>query len=154
MHPQRSEIDRRLVSGEPVLAVAKAYGLAHDSLGRHFARHVATAVREAAERERQADEEARGDDLLGELRSLIKIAKGLLARAVQAGDLRTAVSAVGQIKGVIETMARILGDISDAPTVNVTLAPVVVQMRQALIVALEPYPEARAAVLKALEAAQ
>lgn len=153
-HSERDEIDKRLLAGEPVSVLARAYGLTRDSVNRHMAAHVAPALREAAAREREQAEEARGDDLLGELRSLLKIAKGLLARAVQAGDLRTATSAVGQARGVIETMARVLGDISDAPTVNVTLAPQFIQIRQTLITALEPFPEARAAVLRALEAAQ
>lgn len=62
----------------------------------------------------------------------------------------------GQLQGQTELLAKLLGELSEAPQVSVTLSPDWVAVRTALLAALAPYPEARTAVaerLLALEAA-
>jgi hypothetical protein len=58
-HPKRVEIDKALVTGEPVFALAKRYGLARSSLQRHKDHHlsgVLVAMGEAVEATQQYHE--------------------------------------------------------------------------------------------------
>jgi hypothetical protein len=55
---------------------------------------------------------------------------------------------------VLETIGKVLGELSDAPVVNVIQAPQFVAVRQVILTALERHPEARLDVLKALEGVQ
>lgn len=49
-----------------------------------------------------------------------------------------------------ELIAKLLGELKDQPTINLTVAPEWLQIRSTLLVALGPYPEARQAVVAAL----
>jgi len=63
---------------------------------------------------------------------------------------------VTTLQGPLELFAKLVGDLDERPQVNVLVAPEWVQVRAAVLAALRPYPEARAAVadrLLALEAA-
>jgi hypothetical protein len=152
-HPSRGDIDRRLLGGETVSVIAREYGLGLMAVTRHRDNHLTPEARAAVERAR-LEGDARGLNLLEELRALHRKASDLLEKAEASGDYRSAIAGIGQAVRVIEVIGRMIGDISDAPTVNIVMAPQFVQVRQVLIGALDPYPEARAAVLKALEGVQ
>jgi hypothetical protein len=51
-----------------------------------------------------------------------------------------------QLKGQIELLAKLLGQLDERPAVNVLVAPEWLTIRAGLLAALGPYPEARAAV--------
>jgi len=57
-----------------------------------------------------------------------------------------------QLKGQIELLARLLGELSESPTVNVVLSPEWVKVRAAITEALRTHPEAQAAVVTKLRA--
>ncbi len=63
-------------------------------------------------------------------------------------DLIVKVSA--QLKGQIELLAKLLGELSDAPTINIVMSPEWVALRRSIQSALIPYPEALAAVVTAV----
>ena len=63
----------------------------------------------------------------------------LYARAAQKGDLRSALA-------IEEAILRLHGEIDDRPTVNLFLSPQWQETLQVVLIALEPYPEARLAV--------
>jgi hypothetical protein len=57
-----------------------------------------------------------------------------------------AVKVAAQLKGQTELLAKLLGDLQQEGTVNLTVSPEWATVRSALLVALAPYPEARVAV--------
>jgi hypothetical protein len=77
----------------------------------------------------------------------------LLDEAREKGDLRSAVSAVGQARGVLELLARLAGEVSDM-TVNVVLSIEWAEIRTIVVQTLDPWPEARAALVVALSEAE
>lgn len=96
--------------------------------------------------------------LIEEARRLRKRASKLLKR-VEAGeidvDFKAASSLVGQLKGVLELEAKLLGEIkAAATTVNVYNSPDWHRLRDLLVTALADHPDALAAVIDVLAAEQ
>ncbi len=75
---------------------------------------------------------------------------GLLGRAVQANDLRTAIMAVREARGNLELIGKLLGELDERPQVNVMVSAEWVAVRTTLLRALERHPDARADAAMAL----
>jgi hypothetical protein len=150
-HPNRDEIDQALVSGAAFPGLVAEYRVSKDALSRHRAGHIAPVLVKAQE----AADAARGESLLDQLRELQRRTLGLLDQAEAAGKLTPAVLAVGQARGNLELMAKLLHELDERPIINLLIAPEWLTVRAALVEALRPYPDAAAAVasrLIALEA--
>jgi hypothetical protein len=113
-HPERAAIDKALVGGSAKRDVSALFRVSEDAVTRHAAAHLPKALAQAHE-EREA---ARADDLLAEARRLKEITMGLLGRAVQANELRTAIAAVREARGNLELIGKLLGDLDAQPTTN------------------------------------
>ncbi len=85
-------------------------------------------------------------DVVAQLRAINGAAMTVLrdARAVHDGDM--ALKAIDRIYRQIELQAKLLGELDERPTINILVAPEWIAVRAALIDALAPYPDARAAV--------
>jgi hypothetical protein len=149
-HPDRDGIDTGLTSGIPLADLARTYGVTSQGLIRHREAHLSKAVQAAAQRERQEITEAREDSLLTQCRMLHRQALALMTAAYQARDYRGAIAGVGAPTKLLELQGKFLGQIRDTgPTVNITLNDVR-SLQVNIVAALEPFPEAKAAVLRAL----
>jgi hypothetical protein len=146
-HPDREAIDEALVGGTALSELAAIYRVSDDSLGRHKANHLPAKLVMA----HAAEEVAQADTLLGQVRDLQERALAILDKAEEAGELRTALGAIREARGNLELLAKLLGELSDQPQVNVLISPEWLQLRAVIVTALEPHPEARGAVLRALE---
>ena len=145
-HSELQAINGALVVGEAFRNIAKRYDTSSTALFRHKAEHLpATLVKG-----REAEEVARADDLLAQVRGLQAKALSILAKAEAAGDLRVALGAIREARGNLELLAKLLGELQDGQTVNVLVAPEWVSIRGSILLALERYPEARLAVVGAL----
>lgn len=149
-HPEREAIDRALVLGrESMRALAKRYGMDRHSLARHRAAHMSPALAKVAA-ERQ---EAGPRSALERLEELLTEARAVLATAKAGGQGQLSLAAIRELRGLVELTARITGELDERPQVNVlnlSTNPEWTAVREALIRALAPYPEARAAVGAAL----
>ena len=152
-HPARAAIDRALVGGSGSnRRIASHYGLVETSVRRHAARHLHLALARAHE----AQEMARADDLLGQMRHLQARALAILTAAEGKGDLRTALGAIREARANLELLARIVGELTAHETggAGAVLTPDVHAawrgLEQRVLAALAPYPEARARVAGAL----
>ena len=145
-NPERGAVDWALVAGAAFPALAAKYRVSEDALGRHKANHLPAALAKAQE----AEEVAHADDLLGKVRDLQGRALAILDKAEDAGDLRTALGAIREARGNLELLAKLLGELDERP-VNVLVSPEWLELRMVIVGALEPYAEARGAVLRALE---
>src|SRR5919107_3368743 len=145
-HPERHSIDEGLVSGAPYRSVAKRYGLSESSVYRHKIEHLPAHLLKA----REVEEVAQADDLLEQVRHLQAHALDILERAEKAGDLRTALAAISQARGNLELLGKLAGELDERPVVNLNLSPQWLELRAVIVGALEPYTEARGAVLQAI----
>ncbi len=150
-HPQRGDIDAALVAGEPYRSIAQRFAVSPDAVLRHKRDHLPAALVQA----RAAGAVARADDLMSQVQQIQAKALDLLRRAEAEGDYRTALAGIREARGCLELLAELTQQLDRRPQINVLLSPEWLTVRSALLTALYPYPEARAAVaerLLALEA--
>lgn len=145
-HPERQAIDTALVAGESFRYVSERFGPSATALFRHKAEHMPAALTKA----QGAQEAAQADDLLGQVRTLQTRTLAILDRAETAGDLPTALRAIGEARRNLELLARLSGELDERAQVNILVAPEWLAMRALLFNALAPYPEAKVAVAGAL----
>jgi hypothetical protein len=143
-HADRDGIDSALLRGEAYRNIAERYGTSPASLLRHKA-HLSERMVKAEE----AREVTRADSLLDQVKALHSKALSILAKAEEGGDLRTALAAIRETRGNLELLARLLGELQEKPVALIVL-PEWITMRTALLSALDPFPDARAAAARAL----
>ena len=148
-HEQRPEIDAALLNGEPYRHIAARFDTSTGALQRHR-EHLPSQLVKA----REAEEITQADTLLEQVRSLQTRALSILDRADDSGDLRTALGAIREVRSNLELLAKLLGELQQEGTVNVTLTPEWLGLRAVVISALTPYPDAAQAVSKALTAGE
>ena len=148
-HPAREAIDEALVEGVAFPALVAKYGVSKDALSRHKAKHLPAKLVMA----RAAEEVAQADSLLDQVRDLQARAHRILDKAEGAGDLRTALGAIREVRGNLELLARLLGELNEQPVVNLNLSPEWLELRAVIVTALEPQPEAKEGVLRAIKSA-
>ncbi len=114
-HPERHGIDETLVTGAPYRSVAKQFSLSESAVYRHKTEHLPAQLLKA----REVEEVALADDLLDQVRHLQGHALDILERAENAGDLRTALSAISQARGNLELLGKLAGELDERPVVTV-----------------------------------
>jgi transposase-like protein len=156
-HPRQSEIDRALLRGEGGYRdIAKRFGISSSALFRHRHSHLVKLVAHglaAEQRAVEAEHTERAIDAVAQLRAINAACLEVLKQARQDGKPGVLLRAVDRIARQIELQARILGEIQEGPTVNVAVLPEWRGIRQRLLEALRPYPQACRAVVEALKAA-
>ena len=146
-HEQRADIDGDLVRGEgSTRDIAGRFGASKSAVDRHKQDHLPVLLAKATE----AATIANADDLLAEVERLRGETMGILETAKGAKDLRTALAAIREARESLTLVAKLLGELKEGPTVNVTISTAWVEVRSVLVAALAPYPEARAVVAEEL----
>jgi transposase-like protein len=145
-HEDKARIDAALISGAPLRDIAGQHGVSKSALERHKAGHVPANLAKAKE----AGEVARADDLLSQVRHLQDRTLSILTASEYAGELRTALAAIRECRGNLELLAKLLGELDDAPRMNVIVSAEWLTIRTTMMEVLSPYPEARSAVADAL----
>ena len=146
-HPEREAIDRALVGETSNLSVSSLFGVSESAVRRHKVNHLPAKLVMA----QAAEEVAEADSLLDQVRGLQDRAYAILGKAEAAGELRTALGAIREARGNLELLAKLLGELDERPQINIHLSPEWLELRAVIITALEPHPDARGAVLRALE---
>ena len=175
-HPDREMIDKELVTGSSARAAAAKHGLDGDAVLRHRKNHVGPLVAKArAARERAAlrrgaqlmaeqDKQERaeiwqrgeqeraeirqGDRLMTEMYNLLKKANAILD--AQEGKPEIELKAIHQVRETVRTIAELEGRLHANPVINFVGSPQWTTLRTAIISSLDPYPEAKLAMVKCL----
>src|SRR5215217_604948 len=140
-HEHVGAIDCALVAGRPIRGIARTFGASEDAVGRHRGHLPKTLIKA-----QDVAETIRADELLAEATALQTKAWELLHAAEAQDDPRTALLAVREIRGCLELLARLLGQIRDRPMLTLITAPEWMVIRGTVLAALAPFPEARTAV--------
>lgn len=148
-HPKRDEIDKRLASDANFAGISRDFaGISEDALKRHKERHLPEALAKA----KDIKEVANADTLLEDVQALRKRALGILETAEEAGDLKTALLGIREARSCMELLAKVEGQLKDTPQINFTLSAEWIELRTLIITALDPYPEAKEAMVRAIRA--
>lgn len=153
--PERDEIDRAILAGVSERKIAGDYGISRGAVIRHKP-HIGEALIKAKE----IKEVARADTLLDEVRSLKQRAETGLSCVervlsnLEAGDgdvraicdaVRTANGSIREIRGTLELLAKIAGDIppEGSTIINIMMNPEWTRIQNVVLQVLEPYPDAK-----------
>ena len=144
-----------LARGVPLRGIAGRTGTTASALHRHKLQHLPGRVSEELQRQQlvapDAEAEvARESSLLDQLNDLGARAQAILERAEASDRLPTALQAIKEIRGILELLAKITGDVKQTH-VNIHLHPEVVQLQALILSAVDPYPEARARLIEVFE---
>ncbi len=146
-HPKRTGIDGALICRTPYREITRQFGVGKDALSRHLHDHIAPAVAKIRE-----EEEARGAlDVVKQLKAINSASLGILMDARNRSDTDTALKAVDRVLKQLELVAKLTGTLDERPQINIAMNPQWLELRAAIILALEPHEAAREAVLRALE---
>ena len=149
-HPRRIEVDAALIAGERPFDISRKFELSYQSLYRHRRDHVPTQAVAAAARQALAAETEEGASLFDEARGLLLKAKELLLAAEKDGDIQTALRGVATANQCLITMSKLTGAIDDSVHLNILVSPALIELQTAIMEALSPYAEAKAAVVRRL----
>jgi hypothetical protein len=128
--------------------IARQFGLDDEAVRRHRA-HIPQLLIQAANHE-----EIYGvEQILGRVEDLQRKTIDILERSEEEDDDR-ALRAIREARANLELIAKVRQLISDAPQVNFVFSPEWVSLRTVIVQALEPYDEAKAAVVCALAEAE
>ena len=148
-HPEVEAIDRALVAGTALSSVSAKYRVSEDAMGRHKANHLPAKLVMAE----KAAEVAQADDLLEQVRDLQARTLAILEAAEETKQHRTALAAIREARSNLELLAKLLGELDERPQVNILISAEWLELRAVIVGALEPYSEARGAVLRAIDGA-
>lgn len=152
IHPQRPEIDRLLLSDDAASYrdIARRYNVSKDAVARHREAHLSKQMARVAKRNQDADVR-QAIDIRTQLFEINDATRAILSEARESGNGALALAAIDRVQRQIETQAKLIDLISDAPTINIHLAPEWVAVRTTIVAALEAYPEAAQNVATALQ---
>jgi hypothetical protein len=160
-HPDRASIELGLANRIALRTLSKRYGLSIDAIHRHRHKHMdATLTAQLMTRGRLTEidlDHLRITESEGILHHLVTT-RARLYRAIDATDDAGNHMESARITGILlknlELTAKLLGELSAGSTsltVNVLASEEYFGLRVAIMQALKPFPEARAAVAHALQ---
>ncbi len=162
-HPMREEIDRAIINNTVFRGISREHGVSEDALARHKKSHIPELLSKSQEIQEQkaalitevvqakeAQETGQADSLLTQLKELMTRTEGIFKKADGANDLRAALQAVREGRCNLELLGKLLGELQDGVTINLYNHPVWIDLRAVILTALEPYPEAKGALIDAL----
>ncbi len=167
-HENVEEINRLLLEGETYRNISERFSVSAAALSRHKNQHIPKVLAKARSaratiqgdgllvhtQELQAQETAQADSLLVQVVELRDKALSILGKAEQAGELRTALTGIREARACLELLAKLQGELAQDGAINVVLAPQWLELRTAILQTLEPWPEARLALARAVREAE
>jgi len=153
-HKDIEEINKRLINKESYRDIAGQYKLSKSAVERHFngnpSKNEPGHIAELLSKSTDIKEIVNADSLLLKLQEEAVFVREMRDSAKKGGDIELALKAVDRALKCIELYAKVQGLIQDHPTVNITLNAEWIGLRTTIITALDPFPDARRAVIDAL----
>jgi hypothetical protein len=148
-HPDSVLINEELVLKRTAnRRVAAQYGLTEQSIRRHREH-----IPEMLARSSLAEEVAEADSLLERLEDLHRRTEAILARVEETDNYGASLGAIREMRRNLELIGEVTKELDRTPTINLHLNPQWLELRAVIVTALEPYTDARGAVLRAIEGA-
>jgi AcrR family transcriptional regulator len=152
-HPEREAFEKDLALERTTAAdVARAIGCNRSTVTRHLRNHLLPGLRESYQA--GAEPDLKHLDVLAEMKELYGRMKGHLSAAEAAKDWQAIRGFHGEARKDLELLAKLLGELQQEGTINVTVSPEWLTLRAVVIQALRPYPDAARAVAGALTAGE
>jgi hypothetical protein len=125
--------------------IAAHYDLSEQSIRRHR-QHIPQMLAQAS----RAEEVAQADSLLDRLEDLQRRTEAVLEEVEGTGNYLATLGAIREMRRNLELIGEVTKELNRQPTINLTLNPEYLEVRSAILVALEPHPEAAESVSRAM----
>lgn len=156
-HPQSEEIIRRLASGEEYSKIVEDFpDIRYQDLDYYAENKLPAILSKSTDLKTLADEIEQADIHKGDtyLQLVIGLQKKALDKLEQhsGSDPKSWAMVSREARGYLELLGKALDRIRDTPPAQITIInnPEWLELRTLIITALEPYPEAREAVVHAI----
>jgi hypothetical protein len=166
-HPERWRIELLKAGGASLRSLEEKFGVHKNSIDRHFHRHVSAELKASyllgpvQLQELAAKAAEQGGSVLDHLHAIRVVLMRQMSAMVEANDGRGVAYVAGRLTSVLETIARIsgeLGDLAKSTVYNITTNnvamlsehPAFAKLQATMLRALAEFPDARAAVVAAL----
>src|SRR5215211_8078589 len=148
-HEDRFDIDTILVDRSASYRdIAERFALSKTAVSRHVTGgHISELLSLAADAERAA----RADSLLDRIEDLQARTLAILEASEETREHGTALSAIREARRNLELIGEVTKELDRTPSFNLHLNPEWLEIRTAIVVALDPHPEAKDAVVRAIE---
>jgi len=163
-HPELDAINQALADGVSLRGISRKFfgsAEAEDALYRHKSEHLPAQLAKAHE----AAEVAAADTLLARvqasharLEQVLFTAEMMIASAQMANDrrgvqeaIRTVASVHREMRGYFDLLGELEGELNRRPEVHLHLSAEWIEVRTVLLSVLDAHPEAKAAVVTALQ---
>lgn len=143
-----ADIDRDILAGVPFNALHEKYGASVGALHRHSV-HLKQELNI-----KPALQIGDMETAVSRVRELEARADKLYKDSVKSGDRLNSLRALKEMREVVELCAKLTGELNQQQTVvhqHLHVTPEWAALRSVMLQALQPYPEARAALVAALE---
>jgi len=137
------------IVGTPKRRIATQHGVTERAVRYHMKEHLPALLALA----RDAERYARADSLLDRVEALQRRTEAILSRAEQTDNFMAMTSAVREVRNNLELVGEITRELDRTPTLNLHLSPEWIELRTVIVRALEPYRDAREAVVRAIKGA-
>jgi predicted ArsR family transcriptional regulator len=147
-HEKRFEIEELLATRQGTYrGIARKYSVSEDAISRHVSsRHISQLLALAADAERAAH----ADTLLDRLEALQGRTEEALAKAESSDNPFATFRGISEMRRNLELIGELTKELDRTPTLNLHLNAEWIEIRTAILHALEPYSEARESVLRAI----
>ena len=149
--PDVEQIDADYRAGMGFKALHEKYGASVGALHRH------TQHLKAQEAPLIGEVSADLEPTAAALKVLYQRANELFKEAKKQGDRLNAVRALKETRDILELTMKVTGELNNRPQIvhnHLHVSPKWTQLRAVMLQALQPYPEARRALVEALEASE
>ena len=148
--PMVKEINARIARQEKLADISREFAVSEDALSRHKEKCIIKSLAASP----NTKEIINGDNLLDQLQSARNKAIELLDLAIAAGDTKiygAPSNYLREIREQIKLWAELEGKLATQPTVNVLVLPEWLSLKEQIVSALRPYPDALRAVRDAIQ---
>jgi hypothetical protein len=146
-HESRDAIEDAFIAGTPKRRIASHYGVSERAVRYHLREHLPALLALA----RDAAQASRADSLLDRIEALQSRTLAILEATEETHDHRVALAAIREARGNLELIGEVTKELDRTPTLNLHLNPEWLELRAVIVGALDAHPDARGAVLRALE---
>jgi hypothetical protein len=147
-HERRYDIDSILVDRSGSYRdIAGRFGVSKTAIGRHVSEgHISELLALASDAERAAH----ADGLLDRVEALQSRTEEALAKAESSDNLFATFRGITEMRRNLELIGEVTKELNRQPTLNLALNPEYIELRTAILAAVEPHPEAAASISRAM----
>jgi hypothetical protein len=146
-HDRRDEIEDAFIAGTPKRRIASQHGVTERAVRHHMREHLPELLALA----RDAERAARADTLLDRIEALQSRTLATLDEAEHTDDYRARLAAIREARANLELIGEVTKEINRTPTLELHLNPEWLKVQAVIVSALEPYSEAKDAVVSGIK---